>query len=258
MTAEPTGPVALICGGTAGIGLAIARALLEAGTRRLMVVGRTEARGKDALAQLRALGLPADIRFMAGDMAQPDAATRVADGCVEAFGRIDTLVSGAAGEPMARLLHEIPIEQVPNIIGSITSGILLPLRATLPHMMRQGSGSMICIASDAAKVATIGETAIGAAMAAVAMFCRGLAMEAKRSGIRVNCITPSIVQDTPLYSVVMADPFASKIFSKAERLARLGVVQPHDLAALAVFLASPAAARLTGQTISVNGGISAA
>src|SRR5665647_2150811 len=97
-----------------------------------------------------------------------------------------------------------------------------------------------------------------AAMAAIVMFCRGLAIEAKRSHIRINCLTPSIVRDTPFYDELMADPFSARLFSKAERLASLGVVVPDDLAALVVFLAGPGASRLTGQTISVNGGISAA
>jgi NAD(P)-dependent dehydrogenase (short-subunit alcohol dehydrogenase family) len=125
-------------------------------------------------------------------------------------------------------------------------------------MMEQNSGSIVCIASDAAKVATPGEVAIGAAMAAIVMFCRGLAIEAKRSGVRVNCVTPSIVRGTPFYDMLMADPFASKLFSKAERLASLGVVDADEVAELVAFLASSASAKVTGQAISVNGGISAA
>lgn len=97
-----------------------------------------------------------------------------------------------------------------------------------------------------------------AAMAAIAMLCRALAVGAKRNGIRVHYLTPSIVRDTPLYHMLMADPFAGKLFAKAESLAQQGVVSPDDLAALVVFLSSPAAARLIGQTISVNDGISAA
>jgi NAD(P)-dependent dehydrogenase (short-subunit alcohol dehydrogenase family) len=124
--------------------------------------------------------------------------------------------------------------------------------------MDQKSGSIVCVASDASKVATPGEVAIGAAMAAIAMFCRGLAIESKRSGIRVNCVTPSIVRGTPFYDMLMRDAFASKLFSKAERLAALGVVNPDEVADLVAFLASAAAAKITGQTVSVNGGISAA
>ncbi|MGE0796933.1 MAG: SDR family NAD(P)-dependent oxidoreductase [Lautropia sp.] len=253
-----TSPVALVCGATAGIGFAIAAALLREDARRMVIVGRDPARGATARERLAAAFPAADIRFEAADVSRPEAAVGVVDACVAAFGRIDTLVSLAAGDPMPKLLHETPIEAVPEIIRSVTSGILLPLRAALPRMMAQGSGSMTCIASDAAKLATPGECAIGGAMAAVAMFCRTLAIEARRCGIRVNCVTPSIVQATPLYAKIMADPFASRLFSKAEARAGLGVVQPDDLADLVAFLASPAAARITGQTISVNGGISAA
>ena len=94
------------------------------------------------------------------------------------------------------------------------------------------------------------------AMASIVMFCRGLANEAKRSGIRVNAITPSIVRGTPLYDRVMQDPFSAKMFAKAEQMAELGVAHADDLAELVVFLASPASSLITGQTISVTGGIS--
>jgi len=124
-------------------------------------------------------------------------------------------------------------------------------------MMAQRGGAIICLASDAAKIATPGETVIGAAMAAIVMFCRGMAYEAKRSGIRVNCLTPSIVQSTPLYGRLMEDEFSRKLFGRAETMASLGVVQPEDLAAMAVFLAGPEGAKITGQTISITGGISA-
>lgn len=258
MGQERQNEVAMICGGTAGIGLAGARALLAAGIGRLLLVGRNPARGAAALAELRQAWPEADIRFTAADLAIPAGAQTAIDSCLAAFGRIDTLLSGAGGDPMPRLLHETPLEQVPAVIGAITSGVLLPVRAALPQMMRQGSGSIICIASDAGKVATPGEVCIGAAMAGIAMFCRALAIEAKRNGIRVNCLTPSIVRNTPLYAALMQDGFAGKLFAKAERLAQLGVVEPDDLASLVVYLSSPAASRLTGQTISVNGGISAA
>ncbi len=250
--------VALLCGGTAGIGLASAQALLAEGVKKIMLVGRKPERGAAAKAALAAEFPGADIRFCAADLGQPEGAEVAAQACLAAFGRIDTLLSCAGGDPMPRLLHETPLADLPRIIGGTSASVLLPVRAALPAMMAQRGGSIICIASDAAKVATPGEVCIGAAMAAIVMFCRALAIEAKRSGIRVNCLTPSIVRDTPLYDALMRDAFAGKLFAKAEGLAKLGVVVPDDLAALVAFLSSPAAARLTGQTISVNGGISAA
>ncbi len=253
----PKGSVALVAGGTAGIGLASAAALLRAG-HRVFIVGRSPERGKSACEKLRRTTPAADIHFFSADVSLPEGAQSAIRACIDAFGRIDVLVSVAGGAPLPRPVHETPLADVSRIIGSITSGILLPVRAALPVMMQQNSGSIICIASDAAKIATPGEAPIGAAMAAVVMFCRALAIEAKRSHVRVNCITPSIVKNTPFYDVLMEDAFASKLFKKAEGLALLGVVEPDDVASLVVFLAGNESSRLTGQTISVNGGISAA
>jgi 2-hydroxycyclohexanecarboxyl-CoA dehydrogenase len=85
-----------------------------------------------------------------------------------------------------------------------------------------------------------------------------IAMEAKRNGVRVNVVTPSIIEGTATYGMVMADEFSSKLFGKAVKMAQLGVVNPADMADLIVFLASPKAAKISGQAISLNGGISAA
>jgi gluconate 5-dehydrogenase/3-oxoacyl-[acyl-carrier protein] reductase len=247
---------ALVFGGTAGIGLASASALLRAGLPRLVVVGRDAARGTAARDHLVAIAPSADIRFLACDATQADRVGTVVDAAADAMGGIDILVGSAGGDPMPRLLHTIPLDAVVPTMVQICSGVILPARAVLPHMTRQGGGAIICFASDAAKIATPGETVIGAAMAAITMFCRGMAREAKRNGIRVNCLTPSIVGDTPLYAKLKADAFASRLFGKAEALADLGIVTADDLAQAVVFLASPAAARMTGQTISITGGIS--
>jgi len=131
-------------------------------------------------------------------------------------------------------------------------------RCALPHMMAAGGGVIINVASDAGRVPTPGACLNGAAMAAIIMFSRTLAVEAKRSGVRVHALTPSIVSDTRTFDRVMEPGFSAKLFAKAISRASLGVVGPDDVAPAAVFLASPAAAKMTGQVISVNGGISVA
>ena len=83
-------------------------------------------------------------------------------------------------------------------------------------------------------------------------------MAEARHGIRVHSLTPSIVTGTISHDRMMADPFSRKLFEKAKARAALGVPTPEDVAALAVFLAGPAAARLTGQSITVNGGLAVA
>lgn len=245
---------ALIVGGTAGIGLASARRLLAGGAEQVVVAGRTAARGEAALAELAPLGR---ARYIACDGADPASCADLVAQAKAEMGGIDVLLSCGGGDPMPRLLHTIPLDEVMGDISGTLAPVILPARAVLPVMQDAGAGSVICVASDAGKLATPGEVAIGAAMAGIAMFCRAMAIEAKRNGVRVNCVTPSIVRGTPLYDKLMADGFAGKLFAKAEAMAQLGVATAEDVAATVAFLAGPGSARVTGQVISVNGGISA-
>src|SRR5690606_32577587 len=125
-------------------------------------------------------------------------------------------------------------------------------------MQSQGGGSIVNVSSDAAKSATPGETVLGGAMAAITMFSRAAAVEAKRHGIRINVLTPPLLRGTPATEPATRDGFSKKLFEKAALLASLGVPDAADQAELVAFLAGPGSIRLTGQAISVNGGISAA
>ncbi|MDW3204282.1 MAG: SDR family oxidoreductase [Alphaproteobacteria bacterium] len=253
MTGPLEGLRILVVGGTSGIGLASARRMLAEGAGAVTLAGRKAERGAAALDALdnTAAG------FVHGDAGNPDDADRIVAEAADRMGGIDVLLSCAGGDPMPRLLKDIPTAELMADVTNTLAPVITPCRAVYPVMAAAGGGAILCVASDAGKIATPGEVAIGAAMGGIAMFCRGMAIEAKRQKIRVNCLTPSVVRDTPLYETLMANPFARKLFSKAETMADLGVVESEDLAALAVFLASPAAARITGQTISVTGGISA-
>lgn len=247
--AAMAGQRVLVVGGTAGIGRACAARLIAAGAS-VTVAGRNPDRGRAAAGELGA-------QLVTGDAADPAQAEAIVTEATALMGGLDVLLSGAGGDPMPRLLHAIPMAEVMDDVTGTLAPVILPARAAYEVMRAQGHGCILMIASDAGKLATPGESAIGAAMAGIAMFGRVMATEGKRQGIRVNTITPSIVRDTPLYDKLMADPFAAKLFGKAEQMAALGVAEPDDLAQLVAFLASPAAARITGQTISLTGGISA-
>lgn len=172
------------------------------------------------------------------------------------LGSIDVLVNTTGPSDHPRLLHTIPIQSVQQRINEIILPPLHMMFAALPEMRSRGSGSIINVASDAAKVATPGETLIGAAMAAIVMFSKAAALEAKRERVRINVLTPSLIADTPGAALIGSDPFSAKMFEKAISMAHLGVTSPADLASMTLFLASPAASRITGQAISINGGIS--
>jgi len=248
----------LIAGGTSGIGLASARLFLEAGVRRVALLARDETRGQAAIKQLERQHPDARIEFLSVDADDHAQVERAVQDVHERFGAIDVAVSSVAASYRPELLHNTPIEDIAAILGRQALPPMYLTRAVLPFMQAQGGGSIVNVASDAAKVATPGESVLGAGMAAIVMFSRTAAIEAKRNGIRVNAVTPSLVAGTITAERVLADGFSKKLFESAQKQAHLGVAEAEDLAALIVFLGGPAAARLTGQAISVNGGISAA
>ena len=259
-TAKPHADLSvLIVGGTSGIGLSAARALLQAGVPRLRVVGRNPERAALAVDALAGVADAADVGALVADCGDGRAAEEMTATAAAAMGGIDLLVSSPGGSNLPELLFRQPIAQVNDTLLQDLAPTLNACRAVLPVMMAAGGGNIVTVASDAGKLATPGEAVIGAVMAAIIQFTRGLAIEGKRNGIRANTITPSLVEGTALTERLMAEgTFSRKLFEKARPLAGLGPTTPEDLANLIVFLAGPEAARITGQAISVNGGISAA
>jgi 2-hydroxycyclohexanecarboxyl-CoA dehydrogenase len=251
------GKTVLITGGTAGIGRACAEAMIAAGAEAVVINGRSRERGERALAEITARFPEAGVSLVLGDMAQVADARAAVDAAMQKLGRIDILLNSTGTNDFPTPLHKIAIDDVPGIIQRCLVAQLLTCSAVLPYMREANAGCIINIASDAAKIPTPGESVIGAAMAGIVMFTRVLAVEGKRHGIRANVLTPSIVGGTEFYQRLMADPFAGRLFGKAEQKAELGLVNMTDLAEIAVFLASPAASKMTGQALSVTGGISA-
>jgi 2-hydroxycyclohexanecarboxyl-CoA dehydrogenase len=247
---------ALIAGGTAGIGLASARALAQAGVPRIVIVGRNAERGQLAAKSVAELG--AAVHFIAGDAVDPDAAATVAAEADQVLSGIDILMCSTAADVRPELFVNIPTPDIGRGLTQLALPSMHMAGVVLPGMRSRRGGVIINVASDAAKTATPGEAVIGAAKAAIVMFTRTIAIEEKRYGIRANALTPSLVYGTASTERITADGFSGKLFARAAQQAGLGVPTADDIAALTVFLCSPAAGRLTGQAISVNGGISAA
>lgn len=248
----------VVAGGTSGVGLASALGFVDAGVRRIALLARDPARGEAARRTVLDRCPEAEVHFFPTDADELAQVGQSVEAAHRALGTIDVLVSSMTSTYRPELLHRIPLE---DIAGILTRQALPPMhltRVVLPIMQEQGGGSIVNVASDAAKVATPGESVLGAAMAAIVMFTRVAAIEAKRNGVRVNVLTPSLIAGTPTAENVLRDGFSKALFEKAAKLAHLGVAEPSDLASLVVFLGGPASARLTGQAISVNGGISAA
>ena len=97
---------------------------------------------------------------------------------------------------------------------------------------------------------------VGSAMGAILTYCKTAALEVKRENVRINLPTPSLIAGTPGAELIFNESFSAKMFEKASAMAHLGVADSADQAAMILYLASPAARRMTGQAISINGGIS--
>jgi NAD(P)-dependent dehydrogenase (short-subunit alcohol dehydrogenase family) len=245
----------VVLGGTAGVGFETAARFAGEGAR-VVIIGRHAERGATACETLRQRASGAWVQFVKADASLAEDAVRAAEQAHVLLGSIDVLMCTTGPSEPPRLLHDIPIESIRTRLDEIILPPLHMMHAVLPVMRAQKGGSIITVASDAAKFATPGETLIGAAMAAIVMFSRTAALEAKRDGIRINLLTPSLIAGTPGASLIAADPFAGKMFERAATLAHLGVADATDLAEAALFLAGPQSRRITGQAISVNGGIS--
>jgi 2-hydroxycyclohexanecarboxyl-CoA dehydrogenase len=252
------GKVALVTGSTSGIGLATAELLGRSGARAVILNGRDEPTGQAEERRLSALVVGATFRFIAADYADQSQTDALFADIAAEFGGLDILVHTATGGGPPDLFMALdPAGWQATLEGKLIS-LMRCCRLAIPMMTERGGGAIVSVASDAAKLATPGESVIGAAFAGNAMFVKTLAVELARHKIRANVVTPSITRNTKTYDTVMAGEFSRKLFQKAEKRARLGVPVPENLAPIIAFLASPLASHITGQVVSANGGISVA
>lgn len=246
----------VVTGGTSGIGLATACRFAADPAVRLVVNGRDVGRGEAACEGVRARFPSVSIHFVAADVSTAVGAEHlVAEAARHLGGGIDVLVTAAGGDYAPALFHDTPLPDIDGIVRHWLLATMYCCHFALPLM--EDGGAIVTVASDAAKVPTPGEAVVGAAMGGIAMFSRTLAMEAKRRRIRVNVVTPSLVSGTLTHDRITAGGFSARLFEKASRGAHLGIPGPDDVAAAIEFLSGPSASHMTGQVLSVNGGISA-
>ncbi|WP_428385269.1 SDR family NAD(P)-dependent oxidoreductase [Nevskia ramosa] len=247
----------VILGGTAGVGWEAAAQFAEQGAR-VLILGRNDERGAAACAKLLERVPAANVGFVRVDATIAAEAVRAEAECRERLGAIDVLVCTTGPSAPPRLMHNIPIDDLQQRIEEIMLPPLHMVHATLPGMRAQRAGAIVVVASDAGKIPTPGETMVGAAMGAILTYCKTAALECKREQVRINLLTPSLIAGTPGAQLIFNEPFSAKMFEKASAMAHLGVADCADQASMIVYLASPAARRMTGQAISINGGISVA
>jgi NAD(P)-dependent dehydrogenase (short-subunit alcohol dehydrogenase family) len=240
------GTVALITGGTSGIGLSVARRLREEGAA-VVITGRDPERGSAAEAELGG-----DALFVAAEVAEEAAAERSRDAALERFGRLDILVNNA-GVALTERLIDTPPELFDRLMAVNLRGPFLYARCCF-EALAATRGVIVNIGSDAG---LRGEQAIGAysvAKAALVMLSNMLALDGAAAGVRSNCVCPGATAPGMRHIGPAADPERGDD-SDAWPPAPLGRIgNGADVAAAVAYLAGPEAAFVTGAVLSVDGG----
>ncbi len=254
----PSTHVALVCGGTAPIGSSIAAHLARAGAGSVIITGRDESRGAAAIAALRRDVPTTLFEFVRADLREPTGAASMFEFVDAQCGGLDTYVHcippGAAGGS----LESADLERFRSSLVVGLGALADTCRRAARAIKRRGGGSILIFSSDAGRVASPGHSLVATIQSGVMALTRSLALELASDRIRVNCISPTYVRGTPLFERLMQTPPVAGAIERAEKRAGLGLPAPADIAPLAAFLISPMASRITGQVISVNGGLSAA
>ena len=239
------GRTALVTGASRGIGAATARALDEVGARVALV-----SRDLEALRDV-ARGLHHEPVVLRGDLAEANTPHDLVRSALNELGHVDILVNNAASA--ARLATaDLDATMIDNLLAVNVRAPLLLIGALIPSMVERGSGSIINLSSVSGVIGTPRRSAYGASKGAIDAATRSLAIELGPSGIRVNAVAPGGV-DTALWARNKAVAGGGELVESQTPLRRWAT--PQDIADVVVFLASDAARFITGETISVDGGM---
>jgi NAD(P)-dependent dehydrogenase (short-subunit alcohol dehydrogenase family) len=252
------GRAALVVGASRGIGAAIARAYAREGAA--VAVSARSAAPLEALAgELRAGG--AGAAAIAADVADPGAAAAAVAAAAAALGRpVDVLVY-AAGQPAVGRFEDLGDDVWRRLYEVNVLGAARFARAVLPAMRDAGSGRIVNVASTAAKYGSMFQSPYNATKHALLGMTRCLALETARSGITVNAICPGFVDTemvhaaVPVWAPLLGVPEDEVVGAVVSRVPIGRMIEPSEVAELACYLASPGASGMTGQGVTLAGGL---
>jgi len=239
-----TDKVAIVTGGGRNIGREICLTLARHGCDVVVNVRSNTEEGESVAGEVKSLGRRALL--VVADVGDPAAVTCMVEQAVDHFGRVDVLVNNATYRPGVKFL-EMSDEMMERVFAVTLFGPVHACRAVLPHMMSQGSGSIVSISGTVVHLGSW--TQLAAAKAGVVGLTRGIAKEFGPAGIRANLIEPSTID-----TINERPPLPEKVAAELGRtpLGRIG--ERREVAEVCAFLAGDMSSFITGQTIHVNGG----
>jgi len=242
------GRIVLVTGAGRGVGRAIAERLTEEGA----VVAVTDIDEKSAISTAAALDGAAGFRL---DITDAGEVTRTVDEITASLGPIDALVNNAGWDRLAPFL-DTDEDLWEQLIDINLRGPIRMTKAVLPQMVERQSGRILNISSDAGRVGSSGEAVYSACKAGIIGFGKTVAREVARFGITVNAICPGPTDTALLESVAEGNEKIIESLKRAIPMRRLGL--PEDIAGAVAFMVSADAGFITGQTLSVSGGLTMA
>lgn len=243
------GKVAVVTGGNAGIGEAIAKRFVQEGAS-VVITGRRQ-QELDRVASVIRLN-KGKVLGVAGSVTDETHVQDVVRRALDSFGRIDILINNAGIGEFGKRLHEIDDAIWAQVFDINVTGVFRVTRAVLPHMLRQGRGSIINISSIASLVGLSGSAAYTASKGAIDALTRVLAVEYAKEGIRCNVVNPGLI-DTPMAAPLMANPDMLQPILAQYAIHRPGT--PEEVANMVLYLASDEATWVTGATFTIDGGM---
>ena len=246
------GKVAIVTGGNAGIGEAVAKRFADEGAS-IVVTGRRQSELDRVVAGIRLN--KGKALAVAGSVTDEAHAQDVARRTLESFGRIDVLVNNAGIGDFGKRLHEIDDTTWSNVMDVNLTGVFRMTRAVVPQMLKQGRGSIVNISSIASLVGIPTSTAYTASKGGIDALTRALAIDYAKDGIRCNVVNPGLI-DTPMAAPLMANANMLEPILAQYAIRRPGT--PDEVANMVLYLASDEAAWVTGGTFTIDGGMTVA
>jgi len=243
--------VAVVTGGSRGIGRATVAALAAAGHRILFTYREREAEARALEAKMREAG--AEVISHRADVADPDAARAVVQTTLGAYGRLDVLVNNVGVHVPGVKLADLRVEDWQWVLDVNVSGPFHMIQAVLPRMREQRSGHIITLSSNVTQRMPAGNGVYTVSKVAIEAITRILSKEEGGNGIRVNAVAPGPIRtDMLAEALAKLPPEKAEAFVKSVPLGRAG--EPEEIASVIAFLVSDAASYVTGQVVYVNGG----